>query len=138
MALSGRTMSMLITISRSIVAVVGVAALLLAGGNLLTGGAPITDPVMPLGLLLGLLAVGAAAWTTAPERWRAVVVWLGVVAIILACSGFASSLGDAAIRDVLVYFGIPAAIVLLATLVIAAARWRAGPLGSPRSSVRPN
>ena len=131
-------MSTLITISRSIVAVVGVAALLLAGGNLATGGAPITDPVMPLGLLLGLLAVGAAAWTGAPERWRAVVVWLGVAAIILASAGFASSLGDAAIRDVLVYFGIPAAIVLLATLVIGAARWRAGPLGSLHSSVGPN
>ena len=129
---------MLITISRSIVAVVGVAALLLAGGNLATGGASITDPVMPLGLLLGLLAVGAAAWTTAPERWRALIVWLGVVAIVVAFAGFAISLGDAAIRDVLIYFGIPAGIVLIATLAIAAARWRAGPLGSLRSSVRTN
>ena len=125
----------LITISRAIVGLVGAAAVLLAGGNLLTGGASITDPVMPFGLLLGLLALGAALWTTAAERWRAVIVWLGLLAILAAFVVFVPQpRADAAIRDVLIYFGIPATIVLLATIGVAIARVRAGTLGSVPSS----
>jgi hypothetical protein len=123
--------STLLTISRAILIVVGAASLILAGGNLATGGGSITDPVMPLGLLFGLLTIAAATWTTAPERWRAAIVWLGVLAIVAAFVMFAVSVGDAAIRDVLVYFGIPASIVLVATAFVAVARSRAGPLGSP-------
>ena len=121
--------STLLTISRAILIVVGVAALLLAGGNLATGGGSITDPVMPFGLLFGLVTIAAALWTTAPERWRAAVVWLGILAVIAVFVIFAVSIGDAAIRDVLVYFGIPASIVLVATAFVAIARSRAGPLG---------
>jgi hypothetical protein len=122
-------MSTLVTISRAIIAVVGVIAVLLAGGNLASGGGSITDPVFPLGLLFGLLTLGAAAWTTAPQRWRAVVVWLGVLAIASALFGFVLSFGDAALRDVLIYFGVPAAVVIIATAFLAVARSRAGPLG---------
>jgi len=127
-------MSTLVSISRAIVAVVGVVALLLAGGNLATGGGSITDPVFPLGLLFGLSTLGAAVWTTAPQRWRAVVVWLGILAVAAAFFGFLISIGDAALRDVLVYFGVPATIVLIATVALAVARSRAGPLGSAPSS----
>jgi hypothetical protein len=74
-------MSTWITVSRAVVGVIGAGALLMAGGNLLTGGGSITDPVMPGGVLLGLVAIGAAAWTTAPSTFRAAVVWLGVLGI---------------------------------------------------------
>jgi hypothetical protein len=124
------SMSIWVNISRAILAVVGVTALLLAGGNLASGGGSITDPVFPLGLLFGLVTFGAAIWTTAPQRWRAALVWLGIVAVVAAFLGFLTSFGDAALRDVLVYFGIPATIVLLATVLVATARVRAGPLGS--------
>ena len=90
--------------------------------------------MFPLGLLFGLVALGAAVWTTAPQRWRAVVVWLGILAIVAAFFVFLTSFGDAAIRDVIVYFGIPATIVLLATIGVAIARVRAGALGSVPSS----
>jgi hypothetical protein len=123
-------MSIVVIISRSIVATVGAAALLLAGGNLITGGGSMTDPVMPFGLLLGALTLGAAAWTTAPERWRAVIVWLGVLGVLATFTMFMLNLGQAALRDVLVYFGIPAAIVLAATAILALARARAGALGN--------
>jgi len=132
--LEGELISILVMISRAIVGIVGVAAVLLAGGNLLTGGASITDPVMPFGLALGVLALGAALWTTAPERWRAVIVWLGLLAILAAMGVFIANFGQAAIRDVLIYFGVPAGIVLVAALTLAVARSRAGPLGSPKST----
>ncbi len=123
-------MSTLVTISRAILAVVGAIAVLLAAGNLASGGGSITDPVFPLGLAFGLLTLGASIWTTAPQRWRAVVVWLGILAVGAALFGFVISFGDAALRDVLIYFGIPAAVVVVATILVAFARARAGVMGT--------
>ena len=123
-------MTILLRVARAVLWVVGGIALLLVIGNLATGGASITDPVFPLGFVFGALVVGAATWATAPERWRAVVVWLGVVAIGAAFVGFLTSVGDAALRDVLIYFGIPAAIVLASTAIVVAGRIRAGPFGA--------
>jgi hypothetical protein len=125
--------STVLTVSRAILVIVGAASLLLAGGNLITGGGSITDPVMPFGLLFGLVTIGAAVWTTAPQRWRAVIVWLGILGILAAFVVFVVSIGDAAIRDVLIYFGIPATIVLVATAFVGVARARAGALGSARA-----
>ena len=124
-------MSTLITISRAIVAVVGAIALLLAAGNLATGGGSIADPVFPLGLLFGVATLGAAIWTTDPQRWRAVVVW-PASSPSARCSSRSVQHGDAALRDVLVYFGIPATIVLAAAVLVAVTRVRAGALGGPQ------
>jgi hypothetical protein len=115
--------------SRAIVLVIGIVALLLAGGNLLTGGGSLTDPVMPGGALLGLLALGAAAWTTDAHALRAAVVWLGVLGIVGAVAIMWANTGEMATRDLFVYIGIPAAIVLLAAAGVAVARFRAGALG---------
>ena len=127
-------MSTLVTISRAIVMIVGAAAMLLAGGNLLTGGAPITDPVIPFGLLLGLFALGAALWTTAPERWRAVIVWLGLLAILAAIGVFAAT--SARPRSV-TFWSTSAS--QRASCSSPRSRWpsaraRAGPLGGARST----
>ncbi len=124
-------MTVLLRISRTIIGVVGGIALLLAVGNLTTGGGSLTDPVFPLGLAFGALLVGAAAWTTAPQRWRAVVVWLGALAVGAAFAGFIANMGQAALKDVLVYFGIPAAIVIAAMAIVIVGRVRAGALGRP-------
>ncbi|HEY6608666.1 MAG TPA: hypothetical protein VI277_05665 [Candidatus Limnocylindria bacterium] len=118
------------TISRGILGFVGAVALIFAVANLVTGGVPIADPVLPAGLAFGALTLGAALWTTAPERWRALVVWLGVIAVGVAIAVFVVNFGEAALRDVLVYFGIPAAIVALAAFGVAVGRLRAGPLGT--------
>lgn len=122
-------MQVWIRISRAIVMVIGVGSLLLAGGNLLTGGASIADPVMPGGVALGLLAIGAAAWTTDPNTLRAAVVWLGAAGIASALAIGWVNVGDMQTRDLLVYVGIPTAIVLLAGLGVAVGRVRAGALG---------
>lgn len=116
--------------SRAVVMVIGVVALLLAGGNLATGGGSLTDPVMPGGVLLGLLAVGAAAWTTDRNALRAVVVWLGVIGIVAGVVILWANTGDMATRDLYVYIGIPAAIVLVAAAGVAVGRVRAGALGA--------
>lgn len=118
-----------IRLSRSILAVVGLVALLAALGNLLSGGAPITDPVMPGGVIFGLLVGGAAAWTMAPGTWRAAVVWLGLLAVVVALVVTWVNLGDIATRDLLVYVGVPSVIAVLATAGIAVGRVRAGAAG---------
>lgn len=119
-----------IRVSRAIVLVIGLAALLLAGGNLLTGGGSLVDPVMPGGVLLGLLSLGAAAWTTDAHPLRAAVVWLGVTGIVAAVAIMWANTGDMAPRDLYVYIGIPAAIVLVAAAGVAVGRARAGALGA--------
>jgi len=118
------------TIARAIIAVLGGASLLLAGGNLMTGGGSISDPVMPGGIVLGLLAIGAAIWTTAPGRLQALVVWVGLLAIVITAAVFWSNLGDMQTRDLLVYVGIPTALVLVAGALVAIARTRSGYLGA--------
>ena len=122
-------MGLWIRASRAIVLVIGVIALLLAGGNLLTGGGSVADPVMPGGVLLGLLALGAAVWTTDTNALRAAVVWLGVIGIVGAVAILWANTGEMATRDLFVYIGIPAAIVLLAAAGVAVGRVRAGALG---------
>ena len=122
--------STLVTLARAIIAVIGAVAFLLAAGNLLTGGGSISDPVMPGGIALGLVAIGAAFWTTAPGRFQAVVVWLGVLGIVATAALFWANAGDMQTRDLLVYIGIPTAIVLAAAAVVAVARARSGPLGA--------
>lgn len=117
-------------VSRSIVMVIGILALLTAGGNLVTGGGSISDPVMPGGVVLGLLLIGAAAWTEAPGAPRAAVVWLGVLGISVALAIAWVNLGDMQTRDLLLYVGIPTAIMALAVVGVAVARVRAGALGS--------
>jgi len=118
------------TLARAIVAVLGAASLLLAAGNLVTGGGSISDPVMPGGIVLGLVALGAAFWTTAPGRFQAVVVWLGVLGIVVSAALFWVNAGDMQTRDLIVYIGIPTATVLAATALVAVARARSGALGA--------
>ena len=121
---------MVLLISRCVVGFVGAVALLFAVANLVTGGVPIADPVLPAGLAFGALTLGAALWTTAPERWRALVVWLGVLAVGVAIAVFVINFGEAALNDVLIYFGIPALIVALAAIGLVAGRLRAGAFGA--------
>jgi hypothetical protein len=128
--LEGRNVNLWITISRVLVGVVGIAAVLATVGNLVTGGGALTDPSMLGGVVVGLSALGAAAWTTSPVLPRAVVVWLGVLAIIIALVAVWATVGTVQTQDLLVYVGIPTGIALLATLGIAVGRWRAGALGA--------
>lgn len=116
-------------VSRAIVMVIGIGALLTAGGNLVTGGGSISDPVMPGGVVLGLLLIGAAAWTDAADAPRAGVVWLGLLGIAAALAIAWANLGDMQTRDLLLYVGIPTVIVALAVAGVAVGRVRAGTLG---------
>lgn len=118
-----------VRISRSIVMVIGAGALLLAGGNLVTGGGSITDPAMPGGVILGLLALGAGMWTTDTGSLRALVVWLGVFGILAALAIAWINAGEMQTRDLLVYVGIPTIVILAATIGVAVGRARAGALG---------
>jgi hypothetical protein len=118
-----------IRISQSIVTVIGIGSLLLAGGNLLTGGGSISDPVMPGGVVLGLLAIGAGVWTADSGTLRALVVWLGIIGILAALGIAWVNVGDMQTQDLLIYVGIPTLVVLAAVGGVATGRVRAGPLG---------
>lgn len=122
-------MSTWIRLSRGVVGIIGLGAVLIAGGNLLSGGGSLTDPVMPGGVALGLLAIGAAAWTFAPDAPRAATVWLGVLAMLAGIAIMWSNTGQMQTRDLLVYVGIPTLIVLVAIAGVAAGRLRSGALG---------
>jgi hypothetical protein len=122
-------MTTLVKLSRVIVGLVGALALLASVGNLTTGGAPITDPVIPGGVILGLLLVGAWAWTDAPGPARAAVVWLGVIGLLAALVISWINTGDMQTRDLLVYIGIPTLVMGLAAVGVAIGRVRAGALG---------
>lgn len=123
-------MGIWIRLSRSLVMVIGLGAVLIAGGNLVTGGGSITDPVMPGGVVFGLLVLGAGAWTTDARRLRAAVVWLGVIGIVGALAFAWVNTGEMQTRDLLVYVGIPSVVMLLAAIGVAVGRVRAGALGT--------
>ena len=121
-------MTVLLTISRGILALIGAVALLSSIGTMTSGSN--VDIVLVLGPVLGLLALGAALWTTEAGVPRAIVVWLGVLAVAVGAVVLLVNAGPMQTRDLIVYVGIPTAIVLLATLIVAIARVRAGPLGT--------
>ncbi|HEU5324516.1 MAG TPA: hypothetical protein VFV59_01400 [Candidatus Limnocylindria bacterium] len=127
------------SLSRGVYALVGAGALLLSLGGLSDGEA-LSDPVFPAGLALGILSLGAAAWADAPERWRAAVTWLGVVAVVVGLATFAWFVfGDPDISaDVYPLFLVPAAVLLVATAGVARGRLAAGALGAEpqRSTAR--
>ena len=122
-------MATMLKLSRVIVGLVGAVSLLASVGNLTTGGAPITDPVIPGGAMLGLLLIGASAWTDAPGPARAAVVWLGVIGLLAAVVIAWINTGEMQTRDLLVYIGIPTLVMVLAAVGGAIGRLRAGALG---------
>ena len=73
------------------------------------------------GIGIGLLAIGAAAWVEARNGLRAIVAWLGIVALgavfLLPLTWRLGSL-----RDTLLYAVLPAAVGLLAAARMAWAR----------------
>ena len=75
------------------------------------------------GIGVGLLSLGAALWVQARTRTRAIVAWLGIVA--LGCAFLIPltwSLGSA--RDMIVYAVLPTTVGLLAAGRMALARAR--------------
>ena len=121
-------MEVITRISRGILTLIGALALITSLSTM-TSGSNI-DLAVAFGPVLGILAVGAAAWTTAPGAARAAVVWLGVLAVAGAAVILLVNAGPMQTRDLIVYVGIPTAIVLLACVVVAMARVRAGSLGA--------
>ena len=104
------------------------ALALISSVSTMTSGS-IIDLAVALGPVLGLLALGAAAWTTEPGIVRALVVWLGVLAVAGAAVILLANAGPMQTRDLIQYVAIPTAIVLLACLAVAVARVKAGALG---------
>jgi hypothetical protein len=121
--------------SRALFALVGAGACLMVVGGL-TGGASLSDPVFPAGLLLGLTALGAAVVAGGSAHWQAIVTWLGVLAVVTGVVIFGWRIfSDPNLGwDVYPYFLVPAAIVLAGAVGIALGRPRAGTLGGVRTA----
>jgi hypothetical protein len=121
-------MSSTLRMSRAVVAFIGIGAVLMAVGGL-TSGSSLADPVFPGGLVLGALAIGAAAWIEEPGTLRAVVSWLGLAAVLVAIGVFGWFVVKTPTPDVIALFAVPALIVLAALGRLAMARIRAGAAG---------
>jgi hypothetical protein len=121
-----------LTISRGILGLSGALAALLSITTM-SSGSP-AEPIHPIGLALGLVLIGTAAWTTAPGAGRAIVVWVGVIAVGIAAGVVWSSSSGMRMRDQLVYIGLPLLVVVLAALTVARERVRAGAVGAYRST----
>ena len=80
-------MSAWFALSRAVFAVIGAGALLLTIGGLI-GGASLTDPVFPGGLVLGVTALGAAICADGAARWKIAIAWLGIVAGLIGVARF--------------------------------------------------
>ena len=117
-----------LSLARAVMTLIGAGALLLAVGGL-TAGEALTDPVFPAGIALGALALSAAAWVEAPGAPRAVLVWAGLLAVIVAIGVLASFVLRTPSADVLLLFAVPTIVVLAAAGRIAVARIRAGAFG---------
>lgn len=112
-------------LARATVGVIGLGALLMAGGNL-TSGASLTDPVFPAGLAMGILAVGAAAWVETPGALPALVTWLGLLALVVALGVLGTFVVRTPSPDAIALFAVPAVLVLAAVVRLAVARRRTG------------
>lgn len=110
-----------LNLARSLVAVIGGGALLMAVTGLLNGE-ELTDPVFPAGLVLGVLAVGAAAWVVAPGTVQAIITWLGLLGLVVTIVIFGTMAFRTPSPDVLALFLIPAALVAAAVVRMAVAR----------------
>lgn len=117
-----------LSLARAVMTLIGAGALLMAVGGL-TSGESLTDPVFPGGLALGALSLAAAAWVDAGGAPRALLVWAGLAAAIVAIAVFASIALRTPSADVLLLFAVPSTVVLAAVGRIAVARIRAGALG---------
>lgn len=116
--------------ARGIIGLVGIGALFMTVSNV-TSGQSMSDPIIPAGLALGLLAAAAAAWLDAPAPWQAAVVWLGLVAVGAAVVMLMVMALRTPSADVIALAGIPSAILVAAAVRVAMARVEAGPLGRP-------
>lgn len=86
------------------------------GGS--TGGASLTDPVFPAGLVLGVAAMGAAIWAEGAALRQEVIAWLGIAAVLIGVGipgWFVFAASDIG-AEVYPLFLVPAAIIVLAAL----------------------
>ena len=120
-----------VTLGRAVFFIIGAGALVMALGGL-TGGESITDPVFPAGIALGILALAAAALTSADGSWQAVLVWLGVAAVVGGVAVFAGIilLDPDVGADVYGPVLVPSVLILAAAAGVALGRMRAGALGT--------
>jgi len=123
--------SWFVTLGRAVFFIIGAGALVMAVGGL-TGGESITDPVFPAGIALGILALAAAALTSADGSWQAVLVWLGVAAVVGGVAVFAGIilLDPDVGADVYGPVLVPSVLILAAAAGVALGRMRAGALGT--------
>jgi hypothetical protein len=120
-----------VALGRGVFLLIGAGALVMATAGLV-GGESITDPVFPAGLALGILALAAAALTSAAAGWQAVLVWLGIAAVVGGVAAYAAIilLDPDVGTDVYAPVLVPSVLILAAAAGVALGRMRAGALGA--------
>ncbi|MEP7082853.1 MAG: hypothetical protein ABI841_07770 [Chloroflexota bacterium] len=105
--------------------VLGLGTLLLTGGHVVEGvrgGSRLDIPIVALGILLGLLALSAAAWVVTPDRTRGVIAWAGILGGAVAFLYAFWLAATTAAMDAVLFAGVPTVIALAAAARMAWAR----------------
>jgi len=115
-----------LNLARAWYAVLGLGALILTAGHVSGAfqGSRFDAPLVAGGLALGLLAIGASVWVGVAGP-RAVVVWAGIAAGVLAFLILFGIAAQTPSADVLLLAGIPTALALAAGARMAFAQARA-------------
>lgn len=108
------------TLARAVFAFVGIGAMATAISNV-TSGQSLSDPVMPGGIVLGAFMLGAAVWV-GERGFRAIVVWLGIAALVVALAIIAWIALQTPRADVIALVAIPSLLLLAAAIRLAKAQ----------------
>ena len=97
----------------------------------LIGGASLTDPVFPGGLVLGVTALGAAIWADGAAGWQVAITWLGIAAVLIGVGifGWFSFVATPVGPDAYALILVPAAIIVLSAIGMARGRMTAAATG---------
>lgn len=116
-------------LARSWYAVVGIGALVLTAGHLMGAlqGSALDPPIVAAGLAIGVTATAAAAWVGLTGS-RAVMVWIGIAAGVIAFLVVFALAARTPTIDVLLLAGIPTALAMAAAARLGLAQ-RAAPSG---------
>ena len=122
----------ILILARSWYAVLGAGALALTAGHVsgAMSGSRFDPPLVLAGLLLGVVAIGAAAWVSSPGLLRRAVSWAGIVGATLPFL-WLTWVGLTSALSAIGYAVVPDVIALAAAARMSAARLQEGKIKVP-------
>jgi len=110
-------------LARAWYAVIGLVALVMTTGHVsgAMSGSRFDPPIVAIGLGVGALTLAAAAWVGSPDRTKAMVAWLGIIAG-LGPFAWGLTVAVTTAQDAIALAGIPSLVALGAAWAMAGTR----------------